>query len=54
MEAFVSYMPLHNVFVTRVGGKVTNIKGKGTVKLLATCNGKMCILTLNDVLHVPG
>jgi hypothetical protein len=40
--------------MTRVGGKVTNIKGKGTVKLLASCDGKTCILMLNDVLHVPG
>jgi hypothetical protein len=53
-EAFFLYMPLHNVFVTGIGGKVTNSKGKGTHKLLATCDGNMCILTLNDVLHVLG
>jgi hypothetical protein len=53
-EAFISYTPLHNISVTGVGGKVTNIKGKGTVKLLASCNGKTCILMLKDVLHVPG
>jgi len=52
-DSFVSYEPLHDVSVTGVGGKVSEIKGVGTVKLIASCDENECILTLKDVLHVP-
>ena len=51
---FISYSPLQNVSVTGVGGKVTNILGRGTVKLIAVCDGQENLLTLKDVHHIPG
>jgi hypothetical protein len=39
--------------VTGVGGRVTNILGRGTVKLIAMCNGQTTVLTLNNILHIP-
>jgi transposase InsO family protein len=50
---FITYEPLHDVSVTGVGGRVTEIHGRGTVKLIAVCNGVSNLLTLKDVLHIP-
>jgi hypothetical protein len=53
-DAFTSYTPLGHTSVTGVGGKQARIAGRGTVELNSTCDGLNYILTLQDVLHVPG
>ena len=53
-DAFISYETLGNSTVTGVGGQEAIIAGKGTVELISTCNNHEYVLTLKNVLHVPG
>jgi hypothetical protein len=40
--------------ITGVGGKQAKIAGRGTIKLISTCNSQEYVLILQNVLHVPG
>ena len=53
-EAFTNYTPMGNVSIIGVGGKESQIAGRGTVDLISTCKGQNFILHLEDILHVPG
>jgi hypothetical protein len=52
-EAFTTYMPSANTYVTGVGGKEATIAGQGTIELILTYNGQSYTLLLENVLHMP-
>jgi gag-polypeptide of LTR copia-type len=52
-ELFFDYQPLDDLSVGRVSAKRTRAHGKGTIKLIAEHDNRMCTITLRDVLHVP-
>jgi hypothetical protein len=53
-EAFIDYTHLGNISITGVGSKEAVIKGQGIVELNSSCNGSNYVLTLQNVIHVPG
>ena len=53
-DAFTTFEPSEKTMVGGVGGIKTHAKGRGTVQLKSTCDGQKYILTLQDVLYIPG
>ena len=52
-DAFATYEPIENMPIKGVGGVKTFAVGKGTVFLNSECDGKIHMIELRDVLHVP-
>jgi len=52
-DAFITYKSIPEVPISGVGGLKMCAIGQGRVNLWSECDGKMYILELHDVLHVP-
>ena len=50
---FLNYHPIENMYVSRVGGTQSHIKGKGTVIFLTTYGTQRTKIKLHNVIHVP-
>ncbi len=53
-DTFTSFEPTENTLVGGIGGIKTHAKGRGTVTLESTYEGRKYTLTLKDVLYIPG
>jgi hypothetical protein len=52
-EAFIDYQPVNGTTVAGVGNVKTDVLGRGTVILYSRCKGKIYLLRLANVLHIP-
>lgn len=52
-DVFVSYQPMHDTQIGGVGGRNSRVEGRGTIELESQCEGKIYVLTLQDVLYIP-
>jgi len=53
-DAFITYETIPEVPISGVGGLKTYAISRGRVNLQSECDGKIYILELHDILHVPG
>src|SRR5712691_11018552 len=52
-DAFTTYERIPEVAIAGVGEMKARAIGRGIVNVESECDGKKCILELQDVLHVP-
>jgi len=52
-DAYATYEPIKQIPIKGVGSVKTFAIGKGTIFLSSECNGKVHMIKLRDVLHVP-
>ena len=51
-ELYTSFEPIPNVTVLGIRDKIINIKGKGTIKIIAQYEMQKCILHLENVSYI--
>lgn len=53
-DAFVSYQPMRDTVIGGTGCSTARAEGRGTIELESQCEGKKYVVTLLDVLYMPG